>query len=81
MATVGAYEAKTHLSQLLDRVALGERVTITKHGRPVAILVPAGETLTVDRGEAIAELKGFRRSRTPGVGLTIKGMIEEGRRS
>ncbi|MHB8870721.1 MAG: type II toxin-antitoxin system Phd/YefM family antitoxin [Thermoleophilia bacterium] len=81
MVTVGAYEAKTHLSQLLDRVARGERVTITKHGRPVAILVPAGEPLTVDRGQAIAELNEFRRGRALGVGLTIRDMIEEGRRS
>jgi len=81
MRTVGAYEAKTHLSELLERVARGERVTITKHGRPVAILVPAGEPLTVDRAQAIAELKEFRRGRTLGVGLTIRDMIDEGRRS
>lgn len=38
--TVGAFEAKTHLSSLLQRVESGEVVTITKHGRPVARLVP-----------------------------------------
>ena len=43
MITVGAYEAKTHLSNLLERVAKGESVTITKHGRPVAVMRPAGE--------------------------------------
>jgi prevent-host-death family protein len=41
--TVGAYEAKTHLSALLDRVERGETVTITRKGRPVARLVPAVE--------------------------------------
>ena len=41
MRTIGAYEAKTHLPQLLERVSRGERITITKHGRPVARLVPA----------------------------------------
>ncbi|MCX7013683.1 MAG: type II toxin-antitoxin system prevent-host-death family antitoxin, partial [Candidatus Sumerlaeota bacterium] len=41
MQTVGAYEAKTHLSQLLDRVAKGERITIVKRGVPVATLHPA----------------------------------------
>ena len=44
MERIGAYEAKTHLSRLLDRVARGESLTITRHGRPVARLVPvAGE--------------------------------------
>ncbi len=36
MDTVGAFEAKTHLSDLLDRVERGERFTITRHGKPVA---------------------------------------------
>ena len=40
MTTVGSFEAKTHLPQLLERVSRGERITITKHGRPVAMLVP-----------------------------------------
>jgi prevent-host-death family protein len=40
MDTVGAFEAKTHLSSLLERVAQGESFTITRHGKPVARLVP-----------------------------------------
>jgi prevent-host-death family protein len=40
MATVNVHEAKTHLSQLLDRVANGETITIAKAGKPVARLVP-----------------------------------------
>ena len=40
MRSIGAYEAKTHLPRLLDRVAQGESLTITRHGRPVARLVP-----------------------------------------
>ena len=40
METVGAYEAKTHLSHLLERVIQGEHITITKHGVPVAVLQP-----------------------------------------
>ncbi len=40
MTSVGAYEAKTHLPRLLDRVERGECLTITRHGRPVAQLVP-----------------------------------------
>ncbi len=40
METIGAYEAKTHLPKLLDRVVRGERLTITRHGKPVAKLIP-----------------------------------------
>lgn len=40
METVGAFEAKTHLSALLERVAKGESFTITRHGAPVAVLAP-----------------------------------------
>ena len=41
MKTVGSFEAKTHLPELLRRVEQGESIIITKHGRPVARLVPA----------------------------------------
>ena len=40
MATVGTFEAKTHLTHLLERVAKGERIIITNRGKPVAMLVP-----------------------------------------
>jgi prevent-host-death family protein len=77
MSEVGAYEAKTHLPRLLDRVAKGERITITKHGRPVAVLVPA--TGTRPLAEIIEELRRFRRGRRLD-GLSLREMIEEGRR-
>ncbi len=40
MDSIGAYEAKTHLPRLLNRIARGESLTITRRGRPVARLVP-----------------------------------------
>ena len=43
METIGAFEARRHLSSLLDRVANGERITITRHGVPAAPLVPVGQ--------------------------------------
>jgi prevent-host-death family protein len=43
MTTVNVHEAKTHLSRLLDRVQRGERITIAKAGRPVAVLAPIAE--------------------------------------
>jgi prevent-host-death family protein len=49
MDTVGAYEAKTHLSGLIDRVMRGERITIARHGVPVAMLVPVGLGISLFR--------------------------------
>ncbi len=79
METVGAYEAKTHLSQLLERVSNGEQFTITKHGVPVAKLVPVNASKKEDTLKAIQELRELRKGCTLG-GLKIKDMIEEGRR-
>lgn len=79
METVSAYEAKTHLPRLLRRVAQGERFTITRHGVPVAVLQPLGETSFVDPAEAIAKLRDFRRGKRI-EGLSIRKMILEGRR-
>lgn len=79
MADVGAYEAKTHLSQLLDRVAKGERITITRHGVPVADLVPVDPRPHGSISETIAALKEFRRGQRL-EGDSLRDMIEEGRR-
>ena len=79
MRTVGAYEAKTHLPSLLQRVARGEKVTITKHGVPVAVLVPAGAPEKRDPNEVIEELKRLRKGRKLR-GVAIRQLIEEGRR-
>jgi prevent-host-death family protein len=75
--TVGAYEAKTRLSQLLSRVEEGETVTITKHGHPVARLVgfaPAKRPIA----EVVADLERLRK------GIDLQGdsvldYIREGR--
>jgi prevent-host-death family protein len=78
MITVGAFEAKTHLSALLDKVAAGEEVVITKHGEPVARLVGAR---TIDRervNEAFEKLKTLRKGTTLG-GLSWKRLRDEGR--
>ena len=76
---VGAYEAKTNLSKLLDRVGKGERFTITKHGVPVAMLVPPERAAGISAADAVAELKRLRRDINLG-GLSLREMIEEGRR-
>jgi prevent-host-death family protein len=79
METVGAYEAKTHLNQLLERVTKGERITITKHGVPVAMLQPADCTKKMPVSDIIDQLKRFRKGRRLEE-VTLREMIEEGRR-
>jgi prevent-host-death family protein len=79
MAAIGAFEAKTHLSRLLDRVERGESVTMTRHGKPVARLIPVSGSSREERRRAIAELKQLRaRQRLDG--LTARELIDEGRR-
>jgi len=79
MKTVGAYEAKTHLPQLLEEVAKGERISITRHGVPVATLLPADAAKHKPIREVIDQIKQFRRGHSLG-GLSIRDMIEEGRK-
>lgn len=79
MATYGAFQAKTHLSSLLDRVAGGEEVVITKRGRPVARLVPFEKPVPRDLDEVIARLKELREQTTLG-GLSWKELRDEGRK-
>jgi prevent-host-death family protein len=78
MKSVGAYEAKTHLPRLLEEVAGGERIRITRHGASVALLVPAGEDPRPNVAETISQLRAFRKSRRLGR-HSVKAMIEEGR--
>jgi prevent-host-death family protein len=78
--TVGAYQAKTHLSELLDKVAAGEEITITKHGAPVARLVPVRvEASAEERAAAIRRIQQLAVGLSLG-GLKIKNLINEGRR-
>ena len=82
METVGTFEAKTHLSDLLDRVQRGEEITITRHGKPIARLVPA-DSSPVDwqqqKEQALDQMKEFRK-RHKLKGLSIRELIDEGRR-
>ena len=79
MKTVGSYEAKTHLSRLLEEVENGEEVVITRHGKAVARLVPASQRVDESRLKyVVAELKEFRKGHSLN-GISIKDLIEEGR--
>ena len=79
MTTVGAYEAKTHLPKLLDRVSKGEKITITRHGVAVAVLNPPGHGAAPNPRETIKKLRKFRKQHNLG-GMAIRQLIEEGRK-
>lgn len=79
MPEVGAYEAKTHLPKLLERVEQGERFLITRHGRPVAELVPVSRRDPEKIRRAITDLRAFRKTHNLG-GLSIRELIHEGHR-
>lgn len=80
METIGTFEAKTHLSALLDRVAKGEKITITRHGVPAAALIPvAGAETKMTHKEIVEGMRALRRRVKPGK-MSIREMIEEGRR-
>jgi prevent-host-death family protein len=80
METIGAFEAKTHLAALLDRVAKGEKITITRHGVPAAVLAPAGETKTkLSHQEIVDGMRALRKRVKPGR-TSVRELVEEGRR-
>ena len=79
MLTVGTFEAKTHFSALIEKVENGEQIVITKHGHPVAKLVPTGEINKENVHETIQRLKAFSKGNKLG-GLDWKELRDEGRR-
>lgn len=81
METVGLFEAKTHLSELVARAEQGEEVIITRHNKPVAKLVPVGDQARdrdVQRQHALAALQRFEPIAVPGT--TVQELIRQGRR-
>ena len=80
MRSIGAYEAKTHLPRLLELVAQGESLTITRHGRPVARLVPV-EADARERAQQAAQRILKRRSRLGRVSISeLIDSVHEGHR-
>jgi len=80
VASIGAFEAKTHLSDLLDRVARGEKITITRHGVPAALLVPVTETAPkLTHQELVEGMRALRKRVKPGK-MSVREMVREGRR-
>ncbi len=80
MRKIQASEAKTHLPRLLDEVERGATIVITRHGRPIARLVPEPSDRRAEIRQAIEEIKALRR-RMPKLSATeVRALIDEGRK-
>ena len=80
MDSIGSYEAKTHLPALLKRVEAGESLTITRHGRPIARLVPVAEQRRLSAVEAAEGLRRLRERTKLGGDLSVREIMEASRR-
>ena len=84
LSVVGAFEAKTKFSELLERVSRGEEITITRHEKPVARLVPVQRSSLADIHEAFRQMDRIRlrtrRQSASRAKLSYRQLIEEGRR-
>ena len=82
MTTIGFYEARTHLSELLDQVAKGKKVLITRRGQPAAVMGPPPKKEEQNVSQVVKEMLAFRDEEGPTLGrkATIRQLIEEGRR-
>ena len=80
METIGSFDAKTHLSALLDRVAKGEKITITRRGIAAAMLVPVGQAEDrLSHKEIVEGMRALRKRVKPGK-MSVREMVNEGRR-
>ncbi len=64
MREIQASEAKTHLPQLLDDVERGDTILITRHGKPIARLVPEADRRQAEINQAVANIRTMRRNKT-----------------
>jgi prevent-host-death family protein len=80
MTSISFYEARTHFSEILDQVAKGEKILITRRGKPAALLVPPLLKKQPDVGQTISAMKALRFGNKLGPGLSVRDLIEEGRR-
>lgn len=78
MRTIGLFEAKQKLSEIVDRASEGERTGITRRGKLAAIIIPAQGDVNLE--SIFDEIEGVRRRVRKPKGVTTKDLIEEGRR-
>jgi prevent-host-death family protein len=79
MRSIGAYELKSHLSEVLDAVEHGQTVVVTRHGKPIARISPDADEKRQQASQAVKALLNFPRTPLP-KGVTIRSLIQEGRR-
>jgi prevent-host-death family protein len=79
MTSVGAFEAKTHLNELLQRASKGETIRITRRGVPIAKLVPPDDGEKEDARNLVEAIRQLRKGTTLG-DVTIRELIDDGRR-
>lgn len=79
LQTIGAYETKTHLADLLRRVRAGQGFTITQRGEPVADLLPAGAAVRRAGAQAAARMQRFMLDSPQGEPCDIRALIDAGR--
>ena len=80
MREIAASDAETHLPQLLDAVERGESLVITRHGRPIARLIPVHDRRREGIADAISVIKGFQHQAPS---ITVEEVLstrDEGRR-
>jgi prevent-host-death family protein len=79
MKSIGAFEAKTHLNELLRKAFNGETIEITRRGVPMAKLIPPGHGAKPDLRKLVEELRQIRKGARLGK-ISIRELIDEGRR-
>lgn len=79
LQTIGTYETKTHLADLLRQVRAGQGFTITQRGEPVADLLPAGSSAKRSTALAAARLRQFMLDAPKTEPVDIRALLEEGR--
>ncbi len=80
METVGTFEAKTHLTRLLERVSQGERIIITRRGKPIAMLVPPQDDDQPDSAATGREMLAYRERVKRSLGASFRKLAHEGHR-
>lgn len=81
MREIAASEAKTHLLQLLDEVERGETLVITRHGRPIARLMPEHDRRQDEIGAVIDSIRNRRRQAPSVTAAEILSARDEGRKA
>ena len=77
METVGLFEAKNRLSELVSRASRGQKIGITRHGKLSALIVPAEPQQSLE--EIFSNIDRIRKHAKLPKGVSVKDLIEEGR--